>query len=797
MLAHALGAVLGVESVSVDADFFTDLHTDSLLMAAFCARLREQPGLPEIGIRDPYAFRCVAALAAHLDTLQPARPDTGTTPTASNASSVSGLRYFLCGLAQATYLLGWTASFGAGSAAGYDWVVDATGFAEVLRLVVSGLAICVGLCLGPVAAKWLLVGRQRRPRTVPLWSTAYLRLWAARTAIRISPLGYLTGSALQLNYLRLLGARVGTGAVYLSRHLPSCPDLVSIGAGAVISKDVHLAGYTVDRDGVHTGPVEIGERAYVGAGSSLDIDTVVGNNAQLGHASALLAGQRIPPGERWHGSPARRTDDVLRELADEDDQMPHGRSALTAQLGAVIAATLVAVGAETALARWLDPPSVTWNSYCSRATALIVVAYLLLLALRAAVAFVVPRTVGRRLLAGRVYPRRGLHWIAARLLAVAGNSHTLSGLLGDSSYVVGLARLLGYDIDGTDQTGSTFGLEFQHDAPHLVRFGARSMASDGLSMLNLEVTATRFRLRPSAIGTDCYLGNTIAIPPGVEVPANCLIGTKTMVPIEGLRAAGIGLLGSPAFEIPRTVARDTTFDDLKVPEVRRALISSKNRHNLVTMALTVGTQIGSGVLALLVLAAVTGLTDRPSPLRAAAALALVVPVEVAYAVAIERLSLGWHRLRPEFHSIYDRRFWRHERMWKLSAGWPLAALDGTALKPLLWRLLGVRVGRRLYDGGCSMPEKCLVTIGDNCFLGEQSTIQCHSLEDATFKSGETILGNGSVVADRVLIHYDVRLGEQSAVRCDAFVMKGERVPAGAEWVGNPAATAEKRDRAAR
>src|SRR5207249_9919820 len=34
----------------------------------------------------------------------------------------------------------------------------------------------------------------------------------------------------------------------------------------------------------------------------------MGDRAQLGHASGLHSGQAVPTGERWHGSPAQRTD---------------------------------------------------------------------------------------------------------------------------------------------------------------------------------------------------------------------------------------------------------------------------------------------------------------------------------------------------------------------------------------------------------------------------------------------------------------------------------------------------------
>src|SRR5205807_5890296 len=56
------------------------------------------------------------------------------------------------------------------------------------------------------------------------------------------------------------------------------------------------------------GPVTLGREVFVGERSVLDIHTSMGNGAQLGHASALHSGQTVPQGERWHGSPAQRTD---------------------------------------------------------------------------------------------------------------------------------------------------------------------------------------------------------------------------------------------------------------------------------------------------------------------------------------------------------------------------------------------------------------------------------------------------------------------------------------------------------
>ena len=41
-----------------------------------------------------------------------------------------------------------------------------------------------------------------------------------------------------------------------------------------------------------------------------------------------------------------------------------------------------------------------------------------------------------------------------------------------------------------------------------------------------------------------------------------------------------------------------------------------------------------------------------------------------------------------------------------------AYFDGTPFKSLLWRLIGVRVGKRLYDDGVFISEPTLTVIGD-------------------------------------------------------------------------------------
>jgi hypothetical protein len=93
---------------------------------------------------------------------------------------------------------------------------------------------------------------------------------------------------------------------------------------------------------------------------------------------------------------------------------------------------------------------------------------------------------------------------------------------------------------------------------------------------------------------------------------------------------------------------------------------------------------------------------------------------LGYSVLTERLALRFRSLRPRMCSIYDPYFWSHERLWKLLAS---ALFNGTPFKNVMWRMLGVDIGRRILDLGCSIPEKTLVRIGDHATLNEGSVVQ--------------------------------------------------------------------------
>ena len=280
----------------------------------------------------------------------------------------------------------------------------------------------------------------------------------------------------------------------------------------------------------------------------------------------------------------------------------------------------------------------------------------------------------------------------------ASNSHLLQHCCGDSSFIVHYLKLVGWNLNKVTQSGSNFGTDQKHDNPFLCEIGSGTMVSDGLSMINAHMSSSSFKLSKVKIGDRNYLGNNIHYPAEGKTGANCLLGTKVMIPIDGPVREDVGLLGSPCFEIPRAVDRDKNFvramgeqtraaapaqeeppqhrDHGRVPAVQLVVFFATLLLGLVAMLY----YPLYGVLSLLAFGALL--------------LALVIP----FFALIERASIGFKRLEPKAVSIYDPYFWfaraaleavRTRRSSSLFKGTPFKNVD---LAP---------AGRELGQARCS------------------------------------------------------------------------------------------------
>ncbi|MGW2563000.1 Pls/PosA family non-ribosomal peptide synthetase [Streptomyces sp. NPDC001514] len=863
LLAEVLAQVVRVEQVPLDSHFFHDLGADSLVMAQFCARVRKRAQVPPVSMKDIYRHPTIRSLATALTPAEPAAPalvpsqacepadrpagppapspasssaeasaeasagpPAPASPPASPPAEAPGVevaapaagrdtdstrtrtrtrtrRYVVCGALQFGLFLGYCYLAALAAARGYMWVTAASGPLGVyLRSAAFAGGGFLALCALPVLAKWVLIGRWQ-PREFPVWSLAYLRFWLVKTLLRTSPMRLLTASPLYVPYLRALGARIGRGAVIFSTQVPVCTDLLTIGDGAVIRKDVLFSGYRAEAGMILTGSITLGHSVLVGEQTVLDIGTQMGEGAQLGHASSLHPGQTVPDGERWHGSPAQPTDVDHRPPAALTTA-PAGcgmlRKALysAGQLLILLAVYLPLVfgGVSVlvaALPQSLMPQAAGWaafrvtgGAFLLDAAALSFVLFFGTVLVGLLVAFTVPRLLNLFVKPDTVYPLYGFHYGIQRAITLMTNRKFFTTLFGDSSAIVHYLRCLGYGLAGVEQTGSNFGTEIKHDSPYLSTVGSATMVADGLSVINAEVSSTSFRLSRASIGPRSFLGNRIAYPARARIGDDCLLATKVMVPIDGPVREGVGLLGSPSFEIPRTVLRDNQFHHLSSGEELHGRLAAKNRHNATTAGLYLLVRwIHFFVLTLIALGAARLYPRFGVPVIALAAV-LALVFTAFYFVLIERAGRGFRALKPLYCSIYEPSFWRHERFWKMASVDYIQAFDGTPFKSVIWRMLGARIGRRLFDDGCFFPERTLVTVGDDCTLNAGTVIQCHSQEDGAFKSDHTTLGAGVTLGAGAFVHYGATIGDGAVLACDSFLMKGEEVPAHQRWGANPA-----------
>jgi non-ribosomal peptide synthetase-like protein len=787
MLHTALAGVLRTDHVSTEHHFFDDLGANSLLMARVCAAIRRNPGMSNVSMRDIYMHPTIARLAHHLDSSIDGSVATKPEPFHVPPS----LSYVTCGALQIGFLAAYML-FGLWLfVAGIQWATAADSVADLyLRSVAFGAGSFVALTAVPVAAKWLLIGRFKT-QSIPIWSFAYFRFWVVRTLMRTSPANAFSGTSLGNAYLRLMGARIGRNVILSSRSAPVCTDLVTIGDNTIVCKGTSLLGYRAQSNFIYTGPVTIGSNTYVAEGSVLDIDTVMGDNTQLGHASSLQSGQCVPDGKRYHGSPAVETSSDYCPI-----EVKNGRLSVDVR-GAIYvsllfaAALLILMPAVLFLAYHVRS---NWDVYWSAvffmpAPSLLVTSAALFfgaLGLGMAIVYVIPRLCMRALRPGVTYLNFGFHYLLQSIIRGVSNSETFLGLFGDSSAITSYMRYVGWNLNTVYQTGSNMGTDQKHDNPFLCNIGSGTMVSDGLSMMNMQMSTTSFRLAESKIGDKNYLGNSILYPPKGRTGTNVLLGTKTMVPIDGPMRENVGLLGSPAFEIPRMVDRDRNMNASFDEQTRLARLRRKNVYNLVTALLFLASRWVAMFVAFVILQAAFASYVRFGMFAFFAATVALIAFNIAYFILLERASLGFKRLQPKLVSIYDPYFWWHERHWKLSSFSIVTMFAGTPFSGMLFRALGMKVGAKLVDFGSGISERSLTEVGDYANLNEGCVLQAHSLEEGVFKSDYIRLGNRCSVGPGAFVHYGVKTGDLVVLDADSFLMKGETPESNTGWCGNPA-----------
>jgi non-ribosomal peptide synthetase-like protein len=111
---------------------------------------------------------------------------------------------------------------------------------------------------------------------------------------------------------------------------------------------------------------------------------------------------------------------------------------------------------------------------------------------------------------------------------------------------------------------------------------------------------------------------------------------------------------------------------------------------------------------------------------------------------------------------------------------------GTTYAPCFFRLMGSKIGKKVYMETTEITEFDLVHIDDNVCLNQLSTMQTHLFEDRVMKMSDLYIKRNCSVGAMSVVLYDATMEEGSSIDALSLVMKGETIPSNTKWEGSPA-----------
>jgi non-ribosomal peptide synthetase-like protein len=114
---------------------------------------------------------------------------------------------------------------------------------------------------------------------------------------------------------------------------------------------------------------------------------------------------------------------------------------------------------------------------------------------------------------------------------------------------------------------------------------------------------------------------------------------------------------------------------------------------------------------------------------------------------------------------------------------------GTPLAPFFYRLLGARIGKRVYLGA-PLPDPDLITIEDGASISELANFGTHGLEGGVLQLRRVHIGKDAFVGGQSHIGGGARLGDGARLHPLSSLGEGAIAPPGTEWRGSPAVPVE-------
>jgi len=773
------------KNIDLSMDFFDDLGGHSLLAAGLVSRLRREGGVPKASLRDIYLHRPLEKLTGVWEQQTPVdkKPER-------KFHKVNLVHYYCCWLAQ-TFALGFIYAVFAIQIfipyLGYYYVEQDTG--NLSYAIVTSLVL---FCFIPplfffisIATKWLVIGKFKEG-DYPLWGSYYFRWWFVKTIQRLLTVQFLNGTPLYPAYLRLLGMKVADDA-QLGDFTLGAEDLITIGSDVSISSGVSLNNVVVEDGLLKIRSIVLGDHAYIGSSAIIAGGAVMEPWSELQDLSYLQEGKTIRSGEVWRGSPAQLKE--TKSLADLPQPLPVAAS--TRRKYMLIFSLSLLVFPFTILLPLL-PTIITLNKLDNAApdydfTYMVIVpslalVYILLFALETVA---LTRWLQRGIKPGTYPIYSGFYvrkWLADQLMSL---SLIVLHPIYATVYVSTFFRALGAKIGKNTEISTASSVTHP-----LLKIGSGAFIADAVVLGESDIRGQQLILDYTEIDSGTFVGNSALIPQGTKLPGNMLIGVLSIPPdkkeLEQNQAKD--WFGSPAIALPRRQESNPFSAELTSnPTILRRLARA-----IIEFIRIILPETAIIVFSIFFIAYGHDLiTEEPwykiillFPLYYLGFMGLPAFLTT---VVLKYVFIG--KFKPQQKPMWNDKVWRSEAITTtyeaLSVPFLLDYMRGTPWLPIAMRILGVKVGKRVWMNTTDITEFDMVSLGDDVALNENCGPQTHLFEDRVMKVGSVKIGARSSIGAGTIILYDTEIGTDCMIDALSLVMKGERLATGTDWTGSP------------
>jgi non-ribosomal peptide synthetase-like protein len=149
------------------------------------------------------------------------------------------------------------------------------------------------------------------------------------------------------------------------------------------------------------------------------------------------------------------------------------------------------------------------------------------------------------------------------------------------------------------------------------------------------------------------------------------------------------------------------------------------------------------------------------------------------------------RIEAREHPLWSSFVWRNELsdtfVEMVARPWFATNAVGTPALSVWLRTLGARVGSGVWCETYWLPEADLVELGDGSTVNRGCVVQTHLFHDRIMQLDRVVLGAGATLGPHSVILPAATISSVATVGPASLVMRGERVPVGSLWSGNPIA----------